>query len=44
MQKYGMEEAITVDRDGYVHAPGGPGLGAPIDFDLIEKKKLGVLS
>ena len=44
MQKYGMAEEIAVDREGYVHAPTGPGLGAAIDFDLIERKKLGVLS
>jgi L-alanine-DL-glutamate epimerase-like enolase superfamily enzyme len=43
MQKYGMAEEITVDKEGYVHAPTGPGLGAAIDFDLIEKKKVGVL-
>ena len=39
-----MAEEITVDRDGHVHAPTGPGLGAAIDFELIERKKLGVLS
>src|SRR5438105_2443931 len=44
MQKYGLAQDITVDRDGFVHAPTSPGLGADIDFDLIERKKLGVLS
>jgi L-alanine-DL-glutamate epimerase-like enolase superfamily enzyme len=44
MQKYGMAEEIGVDREGYVHAPTAPGLGAAIDFDLIERKKVGVLS
>ncbi len=44
MQKYGMAEEITVDHDGFVHAPTGPGLGAAIDFDLIERKKIGTLS
>jgi len=44
MQKYGLAEDITVDRDGLVHAPTGPGLGANIDFGLIERKKIGVLS
>lgn len=44
MQKYGLAEDITVDRDGFVHALAGPGLGAQIDFELIEKKKVGVLS
>ena len=33
MQKYGLAEDITVDRDGLVHAPTGPGLGDEIDFD-----------
>ena len=44
MQKYGLAEEITVDRNGLVHAPTEPGLGAHIDFDLIERKKAGVLS
>ena len=44
MQKYGLAQDITVDAEGYVHAPTGPGLGAVIDFDLIERKKIGVLS
>jgi L-alanine-DL-glutamate epimerase-like enolase superfamily enzyme len=44
MQKYGLAEDITVDRDGFVHAPTEPGLGAHIDFDLIERRKIGVLS
>ncbi len=43
MQKYGLVEDITVDREGFVHAPTAPGLGANIDFDLIDKKKVGVL-
>ena len=43
-QKYGLAEDIAVDGQGLVHAPTGPGLGAQIDFDLIEKKKTGVLS
>jgi L-alanine-DL-glutamate epimerase-like enolase superfamily enzyme len=44
MQKYGLAEDITVDRDGLVYAPTEPGLGAHIDFQLIERKKVGVLS
>src|SRR5262249_6117191 len=44
MQKYGLEDDIAVDAEGYVHAPTGPGLGARIDFALIERKKEGVLS
>ena len=34
---------ITVDRNGLVHAPQGPGLGAKIDFERIERMKQGVL-
>jgi L-alanine-DL-glutamate epimerase-like enolase superfamily enzyme len=44
MQKYGLAEEIAVDPEGFVHAPTGPGLGASIDFALIERKKIGVLS
>jgi L-alanine-DL-glutamate epimerase-like enolase superfamily enzyme len=44
MQKYGLAEDIAVGRDGLVRAPIEPGLGAHIDFALIEKKKVGVLS
>jgi L-alanine-DL-glutamate epimerase-like enolase superfamily enzyme len=42
-QKYGLVEDIEVDAHGLVHAPAGPGLGAAIDFALIERKKTGVL-
>ncbi len=42
-QKYGLVEDIAVDGDGLVHAPTGPGLGAEIDFELIEAKKVAVL-
>ena len=43
-QKYGLEHDITVGRDGLVHVPNGPGLGAAIDFKLIERKKVAVLT
>jgi len=42
-QKYGLEQDIEVDGDGYVHAFDGPGLGAAIDFALIERRKTAVL-
>ncbi|MCA0301499.1 MAG: mandelate racemase [Proteobacteria bacterium] len=42
-QKYGLEQDIVVGRDGLVHVPNGPGLGAAIDFKLIERKKMAVL-
>jgi L-alanine-DL-glutamate epimerase-like enolase superfamily enzyme len=44
MQKYGLAEDIAVDSDGFVHAPTRPGLGAEIDFDLIDRKKIGLLT
>jgi L-alanine-DL-glutamate epimerase-like enolase superfamily enzyme len=43
-QKYGLAEDIEVDRAGLVHAPSGPGLGAAIDFELIERQKTTVLT
>ncbi len=42
-QKYGLGEDIEVDGQGLVHAPAGPGLGAAIDFGLIERRKTAVL-
>jgi L-alanine-DL-glutamate epimerase-like enolase superfamily enzyme len=42
-QKYGLVQDIEVDAEGYVHAPMAPGLGAVIDFELIERKKIAVL-
>lgn len=43
-QKYGLLEDLSVDRNGMVRVPDGPGLGAKIDFELIAKKKISVLS
>ncbi|RTZ41506.1 mandelate racemase [Candidimonas sp. SYP-B2681] len=43
-QKYGLAEDIVVNNEGMVLAPTAPGLGANIDFDLISRKKLAVLS
>jgi L-alanine-DL-glutamate epimerase-like enolase superfamily enzyme len=42
--KYGIVDDLEIDQDGLIHAPTKPGLGAEIDFDLIEKKKIAVLS
>jgi L-alanine-DL-glutamate epimerase-like enolase superfamily enzyme len=42
-QKYGLLQDIEIDSDGMVHAPSGPGLGAMIDFELIERTKVAVL-
>jgi len=43
-QKYGLAQDITVDAKGLVHTPTGPGLGAAIDFDLVDRKKVATLS
>lgn len=43
-QKYGLLNDLEVDQDGMVHAPTGPGLGAKIDFELIKRKSLAVLT
>ncbi|HEX2547643.1 MAG TPA: enolase C-terminal domain-like protein [Ramlibacter sp.] len=43
-QKYGLVQDIEVDAQGLVHAPMKPGLGAEIDFGLIERKKVAVLT
>jgi L-alanine-DL-glutamate epimerase-like enolase superfamily enzyme len=42
--KYGMAKELDIDRDGLFHAPDGPGLGAEIDFGLIERRTEAVLS
>jgi L-alanine-DL-glutamate epimerase-like enolase superfamily enzyme len=43
-QKYGLQQDIEVDGQGMVHAPAGPGLGAAIDVDLIERDRAAVLA
>jgi L-alanine-DL-glutamate epimerase-like enolase superfamily enzyme len=42
-QKYGLVNDITVDAQGYVHAPTEPGLGYEIDWDLIKRNTVDVL-
>jgi L-alanine-DL-glutamate epimerase-like enolase superfamily enzyme len=42
-QKYGLAQDIEIDRDGLVHAPDAPGLGAAIDFALIQRRTAAVL-
>lgn len=44
VQKHGLVKDIEVDENGMVHAFDGPGLGAEIDFDLIERNKIAELS
>ncbi|MEM7219414.1 MAG: enolase C-terminal domain-like protein [Pseudomonadota bacterium] len=43
VQKHGLIEDIEVDAEGMVHAFEAPGLGARIDFDLIEHNKVAEL-
>ena len=43
VQKHGLVEEIVVDGEGLVHAFDDPGLGAQIDFDLIERNKVATL-
>ncbi|MBL28763.1 MAG: mandelate racemase [Rhodospirillaceae bacterium] len=42
-QKYGIVADIDPDADGFVHGPSAPGLGAEIDFGLIERMKVATL-
>jgi L-alanine-DL-glutamate epimerase-like enolase superfamily enzyme len=41
---YGLVQDLYPDRDGMITCPEGPGLGAKIDFELIERKKTSVLA
>jgi L-alanine-DL-glutamate epimerase-like enolase superfamily enzyme len=43
-QKFGLLEDLRVDPKGLVHAIDQPGLGAAIDFELIRRKTVAVLS
>ena len=43
VQKHGLVEDIDIDREGMVHSFNEPGLGAKIDFDLIEANKFAEL-
>jgi hypothetical protein len=39
---YGLTEPFTVDPEGNVHAPITPGLGAQVDWDLINSSVVAV--
>jgi L-alanine-DL-glutamate epimerase-like enolase superfamily enzyme len=43
-QKHGLVRDIEVDENGLVHAINEPGLGAEIDFELIERNKIAELT
>jgi len=42
--RYGLVHDLAVDAQGLVHAPAGPGLGVEIDFELVRRNTLAVLS
>jgi L-alanine-DL-glutamate epimerase-like enolase superfamily enzyme len=42
--KYGLVEDIEVDDQGMVYAPEQPGLGYEIDWDLVEREKVQVVT
>ena len=41
--QFGVEEFIRIDAEGYAHVPQGPGFGMKIDWDFVNKYKLGTL-
>jgi len=41
--KFGLVQDLEIDRDGLVHAPTAPGLGAEIDFARIVRNRLAEL-
>lgn len=42
--KYGLVNEIGIGADGMAHCPETPGVGAIVDMDLIEAKKIATLS
>jgi L-alanine-DL-glutamate epimerase-like enolase superfamily enzyme len=40
---YGLASPIEIDGNGDVHAPGEPGLGFGVDWELIDSARLGVI-
>ena len=44
VQKHGLLNDIVPDSEGYVHAYNEPGLGAHIDFEMIERNKIAEFS
>jgi L-alanine-DL-glutamate epimerase-like enolase superfamily enzyme len=42
--KYGLSNDIEIGADGLAHCPQAPGIGAEIDFDLIERKRIARLA
>jgi L-alanine-DL-glutamate epimerase-like enolase superfamily enzyme len=42
--KFGLLKELEIDKNGFIHAPEGSGLGAQIDYELIKSKIIQVLS
>ena len=42
-QKHGLVQDIEIDSEGMIHISEAPGIGAEIDFDLIEHNKIAEL-
>ncbi len=42
--KYALIEDIEADSEGFVHAPTRPGLGYEIDWDLVARETIEVVS
>jgi len=42
--KFGLVEDVEVDSNGLIYAPEQPGLGYEIDWELIEREKVQVVS
>jgi L-alanine-DL-glutamate epimerase-like enolase superfamily enzyme len=43
-QKHGLVHDLEIDKDGLIRAPDEPGIGAEIDFELIERNKIAELT
>jgi len=39
----GLMENPKIDKDGFIHAPAGPGLGVEIDWKFIDRHTVAVL-
>jgi L-alanine-DL-glutamate epimerase-like enolase superfamily enzyme len=43
-QKHGLVHDLEIDKDGFIQVPDDPGIGAEIDFELIERNKIAELA
>jgi L-alanine-DL-glutamate epimerase-like enolase superfamily enzyme len=41
--QFGVKECVHIDREGFAHAPAGPGHGIEIDWDWVNRHKIAVL-